>query len=115
MNADIMIERYPILQRDGKMGTQNVEPARCRSLPATSRDLRAEAEIKRDRFAQQRAAWECLKFFENTSATEVDFRRRYAELPDDDVTLLKAFYDVKTDAELLTMICLFWNVCCFVE
>jgi hypothetical protein len=38
MNADIMIE--------------NVELAHCRSLPATSRDLRAEALIKRDRFAQ---------------------------------------------------------------
>jgi hypothetical protein len=28
----------------------------------------------------------------------------------DDVTLLKAFYNVKTDDEPLTMICRFWNV-----
>lgn len=96
MNADIMIE--------------DVEPSRCRSLPATSRDLRAESLIKRDRFAQQRAAWECLKFFENTSAAEADFRSRFTEMDADDVTLLKAFYNVKTDAELLTMICRFWNV-----
>ena len=89
MNADIMIE--------------NVEPARCKTM-------RMEAELKRDRFAQQRAAWECLKFFEQTPATEADFRRRFAEMDDDDVTLLKAFYGVKTDAELLTMICCFWNV-----
>ena len=89
MDADIMIE--------------NVEPARCRTL-------RAEALIKRDRFAQQRAAWECLKFFENTLAIEEDFRMKFASMADDDVTLLKAFYNVKTDDELLIMICRFWNV-----
>jgi len=89
MNADVMIE--------------DVEPARCRTM-------RAEAEIKRDRFAQQRAAWECLKFFEQTPATEADFRMRFAGMPADDVTLPKAFYGIQTDAELLAMICCFWNV-----
>jgi hypothetical protein len=89
MNADIMIE--------------NVEPAHCRTM-------RMEAELKRDEFAQQRAAWECLKFFEQTPATETDFRMRFASMEADDVTLLKAFYNIKTDAELLTMICRFWNV-----
>ena len=89
MNADIMIE--------------NAEPASCKTM-------RAEAEIKRDRFAQQLAAWECLRFFENTPVVEVDFQRRFVEMPDDDVTLLKAFYNIKTDAELLKMICRFWNV-----
>lgn len=89
MNADIMIE--------------NVEPARCRTM-------RMEVELKRDEFAQQRAAWECLKFFEQTPANEEDFRMKFAGMPDDDVTLLKAFYNIKTDAELLTMICRFWNI-----
>jgi hypothetical protein len=89
MDADIMIE--------------NVEPSRCRTM-------RAEAELKRDRFAQQRAAWQCLKFFENAPATEADFRMKLSEMAAEDVTLLKAFYDVKTDAELLVMICRFWNV-----
>jgi len=89
MNADIMIE--------------NVEPARCKTM-------RMEAELKRDEFAQQRAAWECLKFFEQTPATEVDFSKRFAEMAADDVTLLKAFYNIKNDAELLRMICRFWNV-----
>jgi len=89
MDADIMIE--------------HVEPGRCKTI-------RAEAEIKRDRFAQQRAAWECLKFFENTTMTKADFQLRFASMPDDDVMLLKAFYDVKTDAELLRIICRFWNV-----
>ena len=89
MNADIMIE--------------NVEPAHCRTM-------RMEAELKRDEFAQQRAAWECLKFFEQTPATEADFRMSFASMEADDVTLLKAFYNIKTDAELLTMICRFWNV-----
>ena len=82
---------------------ENVEPARCKTM-------RAEAEIKRDRFAQQRAAWECLKFFENTAATKADFQLCFASMPDDDVTLLKAFYNVKSDDELLRMICRFWNV-----
>jgi hypothetical protein len=82
---------------------ENVEPARCRTM-------RMEAELKRDRFAQQRAAWECLKFFENTPATEADFGMRFASMAADDVTLLKAFYNIETDAELLTMICRFWNV-----
>jgi hypothetical protein len=89
MNADIMIE--------------NVEPDQCRTL-------QAEALIKSDRFAQQRAAWECLKFFENTPATEADFHMRFASMAADDVTLLKAFYNVRTDDELLRMICRFWNV-----
>ncbi len=89
MNADIMIE--------------DTEPARCRTM-------RMEAELKRDEFTQQRVAWECLKFFENTPATEADFCSRFAEMPADDITLLKAFYNVKTDTELLTMICRFWNV-----
>ena len=89
MNADIMIE--------------NVEPALCRTM-------RMEVELKRDRFGQQRAVWECLKFFENTPATEADFQLRFASMAADDVTLLKAFYNVKTDVELLRMICRFWNV-----
>jgi len=89
MNADIMIE--------------DVMPARCRTVPM-------DTEINRDRFVQQQAAWECLKFFEQIPATMVDFRRRFNEMDTDDVTLLKSFYNVKTDTELLTMICCFWNV-----
>ena len=82
---------------------ENVKPERCRTL-------RAEELIKRDRFDQQRAAWECLKFFENTPANEADFRMRFASMDADDVTLLKAFYNVRSDDELLVMICRFWNV-----
>ena len=89
MNADIMIG--------------NVEPAQCRTM-------RMEAELKRDRCAQQQAAWECLKFFENTPTMQEDFCKRFVEMAAEDVTLLKAFYDVKTDDELLIMICRFWNV-----
>lgn len=89
MNADIMIE--------------DVKPARCRTISM-------DTEIDRDRFVQQQAAWECLKFFKQIPTTMVDFRRRFNEMDTDDVTLLKAFYNVKTDTELLTMICRFWNV-----
>ena len=69
-----------------------------------------DTEIKWNRFAQQKAAWECLKFFENTPTTEMDFHRRFVEMAAEDVTLLKAFYGLKTNAELLAMICRFWNV-----
>ena len=89
MNADIMIE--------------DVEPDRCRTM-------RAEAEHKRDRLAQQRDAWECLKFFEQTPRTEVQFFMRFETLPREDVTLLKSFYGVDTNDELFAMICRFWNV-----
>ena len=89
MNSDIMIE--------------NVEPERCQTM-------QAEAEIKRDRFTQQLEAWECLKFFEQTPRTEVQFYMQFETLPREDVTLLKAFYGVGTDDELFTMICRFWNV-----
>lgn len=89
MNADIMIE--------------NVEPDRCRTM-------QAEAQIKRDEFARQRQAWECLKFFEKTPRTEVQFFMRFESLPREDVTLLKSFYGVGTDDELFAMICRFWNI-----
>ena len=89
MKADIMIE--------------DVKPVHCRTV-------RMRNEIKRDSFAQQRAAWECLKFFEQTPPTEVDFNRRFAEMAADDITLLKAFYRLKTDTELLAMVCRFWDV-----
>ena len=82
---------------------EDVEPACCRTM-------RAEALIKRERLARQRAAWECLKFFENTPPGRADFRMKFAEMPGEDVTLLKAFYNVRTDYELLGMICRFWNV-----
>jgi len=82
---------------------ENVEPSRCRTMWM-------EAEIKHDRFAQQQAAWECLKFFEQTPVAEEDFYKRFTEMDADDVTLLKAFYNVETDAQLLAMICRFWNV-----
>ena len=87
---------------DADIAIEDVEPARCRTM-------RAEAELKRDRFAQQRAAWECLKFFEQTPSTEADFHMKFASMPADDATLLKAFYNIKTDAELLTMIFRFLN------
>jgi hypothetical protein len=89
MKADIMIE--------------DVKPVHCRTG-------RMRNEIERDSFAQQRAAWECLEFFEQTPPTEVDFNRRFAEMAADDITLLKAFYRLKTGTELLAIVCRFWDV-----
>jgi len=88
---------------DENIVIENVEPDCCRTM-------RMEADMKRGRLAQQRQAWECLKFFEQTPRTEVQFYMRYETLPREDVTLLKSFYGVSTDAELFVMICRFWNV-----
>lgn len=89
MNADMMI--------------REVVPAQCRTIPK-------DTEIKCERFAQQQAAWECMRFFEQIPTTMLDFHKRFNEMVADDVTLLKSFYNVKTDTELLTMIYRFWNV-----
>ena len=59
---------------------------------------------------RQLAVWDCLKWFDQTPRTEAEFRARMEELPDEDLTLLKAFYDVADHRDLLLVICRFWNV-----
>jgi len=88
---------------DADMMNKQVVPAQCCTI-------QIDSEIKYERLAQQRAAWECLKFFEQIPLTMLDFHRRFHEMATDDVTLLKSFYNVKTDTELLAMVCRFWNV-----
>jgi len=56
------------------------------------------------------AVWDCLRWFDQTPRTESEFRARMEELPDEDLTLLKAFYGVGDNRDLLAIICRFWNV-----
>jgi hypothetical protein len=59
---------------------------------------------------QQQAVWDCLRWFEQTPRTEVEFRARMKELPQEDLTLLRAFYGVADDCDLLDVVCRFWDV-----
>jgi len=61
-------------------------------------------------FAAQQPVWDCLRWFDETPRTEAHFGARMKELAADDVVLLKAFYGVADDRELLGMVCTFWNV-----
>ncbi len=54
--------------------------------------------------------WDCLRWFDQTPRTESEFRFRMDELPDEDLTLLRAFYGVADDSDLLAIICRFWDV-----
>ena len=66
--------------------------------------------MDKNAFARQRAAWDCLRWFDKTPRTEAEFSARMEALPDGDVVLLKAFYGIGDDRELLSTICTFWNV-----
>ncbi len=60
--------------------------------------------------SRQLAVWDCLRWFDRTPRTEAEFRARMDQLPDEDLTLLKAFYGVTDDRDLLAIICRFWDV-----
>jgi len=59
---------------------------------------------------RQRAVWECLGWFDRTPKTEEQFRARMETLPDEELTLLRAFYGITDDRDLLAVICRFWDV-----
>ena len=59
---------------------------------------------------RQRDVWECLRWFDRTPKTEEQFRARMDALPDEELVLLKAFYGVTDDRDLLTVICRFRDV-----
>lgn len=67
-------------------------------------------EMDRNAFVRQRAAWDCLRWFGETPRNEAEFFARMETMPDDDVVLLKAFYEITDDRELFRTICTFWNV-----
>ncbi len=72
--------------------------------------MRFEAQIEQPQFERHRRSWATLKWFENTHKTEEAFCLRFQELPDEDVTFLKSFYNVSEDWDLFKLICKFWNI-----
>ena len=54
--------------------------------------------------------WSTMKWFDGTVKTEAAFYVRFQELPDDDITFLKSFYNIGDDRELFGMICKFWDI-----
>jgi len=69
-----------------------------------------EEQIEKPQYERHRRSWATLKWFENTPKNEEDFYLRFRELPDEDVTFLKSFYNISEDWALFEMICKFWNV-----
>jgi hypothetical protein len=69
-----------------------------------------ETQIEQPQYERHRRSWATLKWFENTPKTEEGFYLRFRELPDEDVTFLKCFYNITEDWDLFEMICKFWNV-----
>jgi len=51
-----------------------------------------------------------MRWFNNTEKTETAFRTRFHDLPADDVTFLKSFYNIGDDRELFRIICNFWDI-----
>ncbi len=66
--------------------------------------------MDKNALARQRVVWDCLRWFDKTPRTEAEFSARMEALPADDVVLLKAFYGLIDDRELLSTICTFWDV-----
>jgi hypothetical protein len=75
-----------------------------------SDEMRFEAQIEQPQFERHRRSWATLKWFEDTPKTEEAFYLRFKELPDEDVTFLKSFYNISEEWDLFEMICKFWNI-----
>jgi hypothetical protein len=69
-----------------------------------------ENQIEQPQFERHRRSWATLKWFEGTTKNEEDFYLRFQELPDEDMTFLKSFYNITEDWDLFKMICKFWNI-----
>ena len=51
-----------------------------------------------------------MRWFDGTDKTEEAFGSRFKNLPDEDVSFLKSFYNIGDDRELFRMVCKFWNI-----
>ncbi|MHC4508507.1 MAG: hypothetical protein ACYTAO_06040 [Planctomycetota bacterium] len=78
--------------------------------PDKSEAVQSETQIHQPPSEQQNRAWGTMRWFDGTAKTEADFYTRFQELPDEDATFLKCFYDIAEDFELFKIICKFWNV-----
>ncbi len=72
--------------------------------------MKFEAQIEQPQFERHRRSWATLKWFEDTPKTEDEFYLRFQDLPDEDATFLKSFYNISEDRDLFKMICKFWNI-----
>jgi hypothetical protein len=68
------------------------------------------AEINQTKSEQQNRMWSTMKWFDGVEKTEQAFHSRFKNLPDEDVTFLKSFYNIGDDRELFRMICKFWDI-----
>ena len=68
------------------------------------------AEVNPSKSEQQSRMWNTMRWFDGTDKTEEAFHGRFKNLPDEDVSFLKSFYNIGDDRELLSMICKFWDV-----
>lgn len=92
------------------MGTEAYKPMKTHHETEKSDKMRFEAQIEQPQYERHRRSWATLKWFENTPKTEEGFYLRFQELPDEDVTFLKSFYNITEDRDLFEMICRFWSV-----
>jgi hypothetical protein len=76
----------------------------------TADKLKFETQIEQPQFERHRRLWATLKWFDDTPKTEEEFYLRFKELPDEDATFLKSFYNVSEDWDLFRMICKFWDI-----
>lgn len=81
-----------------------------RDEPDKSEAIQSETRIHQPRSEQQNRAWNTMRWFDGTTKTPGDFYTRFQQLPDEDATFLKCFYDIADDWDLFKMICKFWNV-----
>ncbi|MHC4570158.1 MAG: hypothetical protein ACYTE3_30935 [Planctomycetota bacterium] len=78
--------------------------------PAVSETTEYIAEINQTKSEQQSRMWSTMKWFDGTEKTEAAFYIRFQDLPDEDVTFLKSFYNIGDERELFGMICKFWDI-----
>jgi len=78
--------------------------------PALSETTEYTAEISQTKSERQSRMWSTMRWFDATEKTESAFYVRFQDLPDEDVTFLKSFYNIGDERELFRMICKFWDI-----
>jgi hypothetical protein len=86
------------------------KPTKTHHKTDTANEMKFEAQIEQPQFERHRRSWATLKWFEGTPKTEDEFYLRFQDLPDEDATFLKSFYNISEDRDLFKMICKFWNI-----
>ena len=92
------------------MRTETGKPMKTHQKTDTADKTKFENQIEQPQFERRRRSWATLKWFEETPKTEEAFYLRFQDLPDEDVTFLKSFYNVSEDWDLFRMICRFWDI-----